>query len=479
MNSGAGHKEKTQNDKDPNRKRTSAILIGLSLINVTLLSMGHATGNTVLVLLSILMFLWIVLMFPEEYFLPLMIFYLPWSSLLRTHPTTSSFHSIGLLLFLVLLLIRWLKEGGDLRKPYFALSILFLTYTMMVKFYNRLAINPQYIFFVAMILFVPIYLERVGEKLTFDRLLLFLTLGNLSACISSMVYLNNPGVQQFMDINEEMIVGLRWSAFYSDPNYFSAQMLVAIAGWLILILHANRRRMALLGILFVGGLLYFAVQAVSKAFLLSGILVLFFWGVHLLLGKKSVLYKFYILLLMGLAVFWVVKNNVFEEQIRFYLLRFGKVEDAVSLTTGRLGLWQVYWGYMLEHVDKLVVGIGLSQDQLQILLHTNNAHMTLIQTVYQVGIIGFALLLAWWKSIYGAFAEKSSIGLSNWGAMAIFAVAVIMPWFGLDVLFFREFFYFPIMWMLLKRYLWERSLEEGVVYHERNARIGDPQKNQA
>ncbi|MBF7097337.1 O-antigen ligase family protein [Alkalibacter mobilis] len=460
------------------KEKNKIILFG-SLINITLLSIGHAWGSTALVLGSIGLFLIIVLASPGEYFLPLMIFYLPWSSLLRTYPGSSSFHSIVLLIFLVVMIVKWLKNNGDLRKSYLALSIMFITFTLGVKFFNRLSINPQYIFFISMILFVPIYLEEYKWKLKFDTGILFLTMGNISACIASTVFIDNPGIHQFMDLNQEMIVGLRYSAFYSDPNYFSAQMLVAITGLLIIATKTKRKRTVLGSIILIGVLLYFAMQAVSKAFLISGTLVFSLWIINLLLGKRPFLYKFYIILVIGTVAFIILKNNIFEEQINYYLLRFGKANDAVSLTTGRLVLWQVYLGYLLENIDKLAFGIGLSQDQLQIQLNTNNAHMTVIQILYQVGVFGFALLLMWWKSLFNGFMEKSHVGFTDWGNMVIMTTAIIMPWFGLDVLYFREFFYFPLLLLLLKGYLWENSRDAGDSAYESFEWIGKGQKNQA
>jgi hypothetical protein len=460
-------------------KSTRAIILAVSLLSVAMLAVGHAQGSTAMVLGAIGLFMLMTIVLPGEYFLPLMIFYLPWSSLLRTHPETSSFHSYALLLFLVMVLIRWLKNKGDLRTSYMALSILFIAYTLMVKFFNQLTLNPQYIFFIAMVVFVPIYLETVGEKLRFDTALLFLALGNISACIASTVFLNNPGINRFMDLSEEMMVGLRLSAFYTDPNYFSAQMLVAITGWMIIVTKSQRKRTILSGFLILGVLLYFAVQSVSKAFLLTGSLVFVLWIILLLLGKKSLLYKFYIILILITATTVVIRNRLFEEQIQFYLLRFGRVDDVSSLTTGRLGLWQVYWGYLLANLEKLAFGIGLSQDQLQIFLNTNNAHMTLIQILYQVGITGFLLLLLWWKALYRAFMDKAKMGFGDWGNMALLAVAIFIPWFGLDVLYFREFFYFPILLMLLKRYLLEGSLEAEEVHDVNISWVEVSQKREA
>lgn len=461
------------------KKQTSLILF-ISLVNVALLSRGHASYSSTLVLLSIGMFLVVVFFSPREYFLPLMMFYLPWSSLLRMDPQSSSFHSIALLLVFVPFMISWLKNGGDLRKSYIAISLIFITYTAGIKFFNQLSIDPQYVFFITMIIFFPIYLEKYSAKISFDSALLFLVLGNLSACISSTILINNQAIAKFMVLNQDAIVGLRVSAYYDDPNFFAAQMLVAVAGLMIVVTKTKKITTFIGSIILIASLLYFAMQAVSKAFLLSAALVFALWIFNFLLDRRSILYKFYFLSIIGVAVFIILRSNIFAEQIEYYLLRFGRVNDAASLTTGRWQLWQVYGNYILENIDKMIFGIGLSGERwLWELLDSNNVHMTLIQIVYQLGLIGATILFIWWKSLFASFMGSAKISFADFGNMMIMAAAVFVPWFGLDVLYFREFFYFPILLLLLKRYLWENSSEAGEKTFEREQRIKKSKKVKA
>lgn len=446
---------------DSVKKQTSLILF-ISLVNVALLSRGHASYGSMLVLLSIGMFLAVVFFSPREYFLPLMMFYLPWSSLLRTNPQSSSFHSIVLLLVFVPFMISWLKNDGDLRKSYIAISLIFIAYTLGMKFFSQLPIDPQYIFFITMIMFFPIYLEKYSARIHFDSAMLFLVLGNLSACISSMILINNQAIAQFMVFNQDAVVGLRVSAYYDDPNFFAAQMLVAVAGLMIIVTKTKKSTTLIWSVVLIASLLYFALQAVSKAFLLTAAVVFALWLFNFLLQRRSILYKLYVISIIGVAVFIILRSNIFADQIEYYLLRFGGVNDAASLTTGRWQLWQVYGNYILENIEKLIFGIGLSDEWwLWNLLESNNVHMTLIQIVYQLGLIGATILFLWWKSLFNSFMEKSKISFTDFGNMMIMAAAVFVPWFGLDVLYFREFFYFPILLLLLKRYLWENSSEVG------------------
>jgi hypothetical protein len=441
-------------------KNKTIKVLTFSIINVVVLSFGHALGISALQLLSIGMFGAIAVFSPRKYYLPIMIFYLPWSSLLRTSPGMSSFHSIVSLLMLVLVTMEWLKKNPDLSGSYFPVAIVFVAYTLTVKLFNMLPLEPPYIFFMAMVFFIPIYLRVYGGELKFETMMLFLAIGNLSTCIAATIMIDNPNILPFMDINDEMAVGIRFSAFYSDPNYFSAQMLVAIAGLMIILTKTKKKKLVLPLIALIIALIYYALQSVSKAFILSATVILILWIFNLLIGKRSASFKIYLILSVGAAIVFAVNQEILIEQVEFYLLRFGRVSDVSSLTTGRVNLWDVYLDYLMINTEKLIFGIGLSEDQLISLLNTNNAHMTLIQMLYQIGVIGLMMIVFWWKSVYTSFMSKSKLIYSDWINMGILGIAIIMPWFGLDVLYFREFFYFPVILLTMRKYLVQNSYEK-------------------
>jgi hypothetical protein len=429
----------------------------LALLNVALLSVGHAVGSSLLLLLAIMWFVMLAVAAPREYYMPIMIFYLPWTALLKLSPGMSSVHSLVTLLVLLIVGARWLKKNPDISGGYFAIVIIFAAYTLIVKFLNRLPLEPQYIFFMAMMLFIPIYLVEYKEKVRFDVSVLFLAFGNLAACISALILIDNSNIKPFIVINNEMSVGIRFSAFYSDPNYFSAQMLVAISGLMIILTKTKNKKNIIPAVILIIALIYYAMQSVSKAFMLSAFVVLSLWLFNLMTGKRSVSFKVYLMVAIMGVVFFVLSQDLFMQQLEFYLLRFGRVEDASSLTTGRVGLWGVYLNYLMSNTDKLLFGIGLSEDQLRSILNTNNAHMTLIEMLYQIGLFGVILMGIWWKSLFKGFMDDRKLVYSDWMNMGILAIAIVMPWFGLDVLYFREFFYFPAILLLMKKYLVENA----------------------
>ena len=425
----------------------------IALTNVAILSIGQALNNQIILAGAIFIFFIFLLYNYKEYFLPLMLFYLPWSSLLRFDPSQSSFHSIIVPVVFVILFVNYIKKYNDFRKNYYAYAIVLTAYTLIVKFLNGLSFNSPFIFFIIMLFFIPIYLNEYFKAIRFDVCIVFISIGNISAFIASYLLMTNQNVLKYIDINKEMQVGLRLSGFYGDPNYFSAQMLVAIIGLLIILTKVRNKKLILPIIIMVAALCYFAMQSVSKMFIISLVTVLFLWIVNMLVSRMGLGYKLGILTIIAAIIIIVMLENVFMKEIDYYLLRFGKVRDSISLTTGRIVLWKIYIDYLLANPEKLFFGIGVSDDQIRIIFRTNNAHMTVIQTIYQLGIVGTAMFVLWWKSIYNALFTKLNISISDLVNLLIMALAIFLPWLALDMFYFREFFYFVILLFLLLKYL--------------------------
>ena len=332
-----------------------------------------------------------------------------------------------------------------------------MSYTLVVKFFNGLPIHNPYLFFMVMLFFIPVYLHEYGKRLSFVVCTVFLTAGNISASLASTLLIDNPNILPYVEINTEMGVGLRLSGFYGDANFYSAQLLMAIAGLLILLLKLKNKLLVVPLVGAVAALIYFALSAVSKMFILCLVLITVLWFFNLLLENRPISYKFGIITAMVVIAYVIIAQNLFAEQINYYILRFSNISDTTSLTTGRTDIWRIYIDYLLTNIDKLFFGIGLSADQVRALLRINSSHMTVIEVVYQLGITGAIMLFLWWKSIYQGFVVKGPIELSDWLNLGLMATAIFLPWFALDMLYFREFFYFILLWFLLRNYLTEKA----------------------
>lgn len=433
------------------------VVLIFTLIDVFLLSLGHAYTNQVLLWSAIIMFCGVVIFSHKGYFLPLMLFYLPWTPIVRTNPTTNTFVAFIVPVVFLIILMPWLKKGQGYKKEYFALAILITAYTLVVKLLNELPLDFKYLMFILMLFLIPIYLTEYKKDIRFEVCVYFLTAGIISACIASEVLMTNSNMFQYINIYKETAGLTRLSGFYRDANYFSAQILVAIAGLLLVLSKMTRKVLITLQIISIIVLVFYGMQSVSKMFLFCTGFLTVIWIFNLLIEKRRVSYKFGVISVVTIFVAIVISENLFFEQINYYMFRFKLVSDPQSLTTGRSALWSIYLNYLFSNVDKLLFGIGVSQDQIRALYHTNNAHMTIIEITYQLGIIGGLFLVLWWKGVYQDFISRSKMDFVKWIYFLIMAVSVILPWFALDMLYYREFFYFILLLFLSRDYLAENT----------------------
>lgn len=439
-------------------KKKRPTLFIVSLVNVFLLSLGHAYNSQGLLWGALIAFSISVIFSRKGDFLPLMLFYLPWSPVLKTDPNAFSFST--LVVPIVCLTVLWggFKKGQCFKIKNFVVPLFFTAYTLFVKLFNALSLQMPYMFFILMLFFIPLYVSSFRKEIRFERCVLFLTAGILSACVASEILMNYPHMLQYIAVDQSEQIGLsRLCGFYGDPNYYSAQILVTIAALLILIGKTTTKSM-LLGAQLVSiiALLYFGLQSVSKTFILSLTSLFVVWMCNFLTEKRRISYKLGMILAVVMVVGIVLSTNLFSDQINHYLMRFGRVSDMNSLTTERNTLWGVYLNYLASNIDKLVFGIGLSEDQVRILLKTNNAHNTLIEIMYQLGIVGGLILLWWWKTVFRGLTDKLKMDFSNKVYLLILAGSIFLPWFALDMLYFHEFFYFIILLFLSRNYLAER-----------------------
>ncbi|MBA9025656.1 hypothetical protein [Peribacillus huizhouensis] len=431
-------------------RKSNVKLLILALISVLILSIGHAYSNQILLLGSLLLFAGVTLVPNKKYFLPIMLFYLPWSPVLKINPGTFTFFTLVVPFVFLLISLSDFKNRLYYRECIFV-PLFFVAYTLLVKLLNGYAIDMSYLFFIMMLFFIPIYVNRYGKNIDFEACVLYLTVGVLSAGTAAKILMNFPHMLRYIDVYEWEKIGLtRLSGFYGDANFYSANILVTIASLLIVLYKTKNKTMIVLQIVSIMALLYYGMLSVSKMFILcvAGIAVL--WVFSLVLVKRNVLYK----IGMGLTILLVlvigIASNLFSEQIELYLIRFGMVTDTQSLTTGRSGLFEIYINYLFSSIVSLFFGVGLSSMEL---VSTSASHNTLIQIIYQVGLLGSIFLIVWWWMVYSILSNKVKLRTFEKYYFLILIIAYFLPWLSLDMLYFDEFFYIILLSILAKNYI--------------------------
>ncbi|GHH97718.1 hypothetical protein [Neobacillus kokaensis] len=431
-------------------KKFNIPLLAINLINALFLSIGHAFNHQFLLLGSLLLFSGITLFSKKKYFLPIMLFYLPWSPILKMNPGSHTLFTLIVPVVFIQILLN-----GCIKKTKFEISNIFFpllltVYTLFVKLLNGASYEPTYLFFIMMIFFIPIYFRKYKDEIDFETCILFLTTGVLGAAISAKILTNFPHMLEYINIYEWKRVGLiRLSGFYGDANFYSVHILVSIASLIITLRKTSQKKWASLQIVMIMALLYFGMLSVSKMFIFCIVLMALVWVLCFLIEKGDIFNKLRTILTFFLVLVVISANNLFSKQLNLYFIRFGMVSDTQTLTTGRIDLVVMYLEYLFSSIKGLFWGIGLTPEYL----NGSSSHNTFVQILYQVGILGTIIGILWCGMVYSIISNKIKLGIFEKYYLLILVFSFFLPWLSLEMLFFDEFFYLTVLVLLARNYL--------------------------
>ena len=372
--------------------------------------------------------------------LPILLFFLPWSNLLRLSPDSFSFYTVGMLMCCCIGLIR---NNSHFKKYALISGVCLLLITLVSKLLDSTVLSLDYISFVMMIVFFPmIQAEGRKQKYDFYKLVIFLSLGAIVASLCAMYFAEYANIRRFIRVDKYSTI-IRRSGFYGDANFYAAQILAALAGTLYLTLEEkNRKRMVfLIAIIIV--LLYCGFLSGSKSFVLIAAMALLIWVVAILRMRGRRGTKFILLACLVGATAYIASSALFGGLIDVLVTRFLRTEDFDSFTTGRMTLWQSYMDELFGNIKVFFLGHGFTN----VMINERASHSTAIQLFYQFGLLGVPVLIYWIISFFRINTQGANVGkVFSLRYLMIYA-GVFGPWLALDLLFFDEFFL--LQWYVL------------------------------
>jgi hypothetical protein len=151
-------------------------------------------------------------------------------------------------------------------------------------------------------------------------------------------------------------------------------------------------------------------------------------------GKMAL--KVIVLIALALVTIYVVTSTVFKGLLEVFVLRFSSSNDLDSFTTGRIELWESYVLELFKDMKVFFFGKGFTN----IKLNDRSSHSTPLQIVYQLGLTGMVVLMAWVVCFYRDTSRKHLRVKRLTLNLTMVLVGVVLPWFAIDILFFDEFF---------------------------------------
>lgn len=380
----------------------------------------------------------------ENLVLPVLLFFLPWSPLLKLTFGGISFFTIGLLLTCT---IYFFRCQGTLSLYQVMLTALLAVLSLAAKLIQGNGFANSYIFFFAMLLLFPCVTKGSDQVLSLWTLTIFFACGIITAAISAQQIARLPNISRFIKVDSYLTI-TRLSGYYRDPNFYSAHITSCLAGIQILLSREKTRiRQLVLAVLAVL-LIYCGLLSASKTFVVVSACLFFIWIPILMEHRSFGSSRVRVLVGILCAGFIVFTSNSFRELLRIMDTRFAYAANVSQLTTGRTEIWRSYIHELSHNLPLALLGEGFTA----VTLNTKASHNTLLQGIFQFGLLGFPVLCVWLVKTLRHVFVKIDPRRIQWKFILLTAVGTSLPWMGLDILFFDEFFLLPVYAALAAAY---------------------------
>lgn len=418
------------------------MLLGCMVISV-FLCYGQIRNSKALLAVCLLAFLgFVVLSCGRNAVFAVLLYFLPWSPLLRLDNKSVSFFTIALL---AVCLVYCLKDHLSFNTYQSVLAFFLVLLTLAAKLWQGNPIRNNYLFFVCMLFLLPSVVEK-SNAVSFKEATLFFAAGVVMAALIAQQTAGLPNISKYINVQSYLSITRR-SGFYGDPNFYAAHITACLAGVQLLLSREEKRvhQLALLALMVL--LIYCGLLSASKSFVLTTAGLFLAW-VPILLEKGHRTSKFRLLLGIMCAGAVIVSSSAFEPLFEVIDERFSYAANISQLTTKRTDLWMDYLNEFAHNVSLTLFGHGYTS----VTLHGWASHNTIIQSVYQFGLLGAPLLFIWVALTLKRVRQGLKDSRSNWRYTLLMLVGVVIPWIALDILFFDEFFLLPVYVVLGSHY---------------------------
>lgn len=412
------------------------ILLGCLVISGAV-CYAHILGSTIVLALCLLIFLAFnaFACFKSTIF-PVLLYFLPWSPLLKIDINGFSFFTFALLFAC---LFYFIKGKLSLSVYQIILTAAIVALTLIAKTIQDNSISNSYFVFIIMLLLFPCITNEAQNRLSFYDMTLFFSLGIIAAALSAQQVAGYPNISPYIKVDSYLTI-TRLSGYYPDPNFYSAHITACLAGVMLLLMKEKKGSHRIVLAIVSVFLLYCGLLSASKSFIVITVCLVFVW-IPTLLEKQnrgSAAAKALIGALCAGAI--VLSSTAFQELFKIIDTRFSYASNVSQLTTGRTDLWRTYINELTHNPILALFGEGFSS----VIIGKRASHNTIIQGVFQFGLIGFPFLIAWFvitiKNLISSVLSKKIHFLY----VLLMCVGIVLPWMALDILFFDELFLLPV-----------------------------------
>lgn len=425
---------------DTKKKMSLLCLIACVLISAALCFGQIASSKPVIVMCLVLFLALIVYSVIQDAVFPVLLYFLPWATLLKASYSGISVYTIALIAVCVLTLFKR-KFRFDTKS--LILALLIFVFSLAVKLINGKSPTLDYIKFIFMLALFPLVCTDGMDKSDFRMSTLFFTVGIIIAALTAQRFAKYPNISRFIDVYSWSAV-TRYSGYYGDANFYSAQVSAALGGWLFMVLTEKKPLYAGLYFIPIVVLAYCGAIAASKTFLIVFGLMLFVWLVPLYFSRRRrPIVKIAVTVFIALSLLLVFCTDIFSDSLAVMKFRLQQSTNLSSFSTHRNELWLNYYNAFADDVRLLFFGQGITKSSIG----SRASHSTLIQIIYQLGLIGGSMLLIWGVNYFKLLLAKKP-RRKVFLALIMLMIGIFLPWLSIDMLLFDEFFLLPVYFSL-------------------------------
>lgn len=306
----------------------------------------------------------------------------------------------------------------------------------------------------------------LDDKAYFRRYTYIYASGLLAASIVRLISYSVPEIDHFIEsmtivntVKTMNSISTRFTGLDLDPNYFSLQVLIAMACLLVLFNLDGKKEKKSIVLLVI--LAFFGILTYSKMFIIT--LIIFIMMTFIVFTKNNVKtaikFSSFIVIICGGALYFF-----YEKLFEIYWIRFfGSGISTDAITTGRVSSWSLFVNEILQNTKVFVLGAGFGTSFAKVKM----AHTMYLSTPYYIGLIGIVLSVLYISSLYKVLREN--VGIMNRPGFQILSINAIPLYImlianiGLDS-FVMDYFPYHI---LLIMFALTMSKSKGTTMNER------------
>lgn len=441
--------------------RSKTLLLCACFLEATWLLVAQTANNMLLLAPCLVCFLALVVWAAiKNMAMPMILFFLPFAPLLKLRPGTISFFTIALLLVYVVYTVTGSRQVKVL---HLIPALLLVALTLIVKTAYGYEMDNSYLLFALTLMLVPFLSRELDAGYGFIWLTICFALGICLAAITARYLTVFPTISCYIDINTSLGM-IRRSGYNGDPNFYSSHITAALGGLLVLLLNTVKKWHLVILVALVCTLLYCGMMSVSKSFLLISVCLLLLWVADLMLRKGKASVKITLVFTLIVVGLFLLSSTVFTDMMGTLLSRFGQATNWSELTTGRTEVWARYLKAMFEDPMLLLFGQGYTD----VIIGEKPTHNTVIEAVFQFGLVGVGLIAAWFVFYVQTLLDGTKVQRGQIAQLALLLLGTFGPWMALDYVFFDEFFLLPIYACMAVRYLSRPQVAESPLIDEKS-----------